>query len=108
MAVFCFEMAYNAKLKNAHFTKEVLEMIIKQNDNKAYELFFYNFYKYSQIPNNPHALWGITYAYLKIVWGIEDKIPDPILLTTYSMYLTQMRVSIKNRIEKSLPDLIQS
>ncbi len=97
-------MAFNPKLKDARFNKEIYEMIIIENQSEAYELFFYSFYKYSQIPNNTHVLWGITYAYLKTVWGIEDKIPDPILLTTYSMYLTQVRVSIKNRIEKLLPD----
>jgi hypothetical protein len=107
ITVFCFEWAFNTKLKDVQFKKEVCEMVLKENKSEAYELFFYTFYKLSQIPNNTNVLWEITYAYLKIVWGIEDKIRDPILLTTYSMYLTQVRVGIKQRIEKSLPDLIQ-
>jgi hypothetical protein len=107
IAVFCFEWAFNTKLKDVKFNKEVLEMVLKENKSEAYELFFYTFYKLSQIPNNTHVLWEVTYAYLKIVWGIEDKIRDPILLTAYSVYLTQVRVGLKQRIEESLPDLIQ-
>lgn len=107
IADFCFELAYNEKLKDVIFKKEVLEIVRKENKSEAYELFFYTFYKLSQIPNNTNVLWEVTYAYLKIVWGIDDKIRDPILLTAYSVYLTQLRIDLKLRIEKSLPNLIQ-
>ena len=95
IAVFCFEWAFNLKLKDVSFKKEVLEMVLKENKSEAYEEFFYHFYKLSQLPNDTHTVWGVTYAYFNIVWGIEEKIQDPILLTAYSVYLTQVRVDTK-------------
>lgn len=107
IAAFCFEWAFNTRLKDAKFKKEVLEMILMNNKSEEYELFFYAFYKISQIPFNTHVMWEATYAYLKIIWGIQDKIPDPVLLTAYSAYITQLRVNIKKKIENSFSDLVQ-
>jgi hypothetical protein len=52
--------------------------------------------------NSPGVIFNFVSSYLAVVWGIEEKLRDPTQLMAYGVYLTQVRVSIKNEINESL------
>jgi len=109
IAVLCFEIDFNPKFQSVHLKKEYYEIIEKEKNNKAFQLlhkYMHDYYK--GYPSLDKALWNITYTYLETVWGIKEGNHDPILLTVYSRYLSQVRSGIKKTIENSLPDLIET
>ncbi len=54
---------------------------------------------YNGKPNLDKALWNLTINYFKIVWSIpDDMLRDPISLTVYSQYLSQIRMKLKQHL----------
>lgn len=108
IAVFYYEVNFNSKFKEIRLKKEYSDIIEKRNSDKSFQLFYNYMVDYSKgVPNLDKALWNITYTYLHTVWGIEKTARDPILLTVYSVYLTEIRITIKEEIIESLPLLVE-
>jgi hypothetical protein len=103
LAVFYFERIYNPLFKEVRLKKEYAKIIEEAKNNKTFQVFYNSMVDYYKgNPNLDKALWNITYAYLDAVWGIEKGAKDPILLTVYSTYLTEVRGTIKTEIVESL------
>ena len=108
IAVFYFEINFNPIFKNLHLKKDYSDIIKKEKDHKTFQLLYNSLLEFNN-PNPPNVnrvIYNFVYTYLETVWGIEEKIPDPALLTAYGVYLTQIRRVIKDEIIKSLPLLI--
>lgn len=102
IAAFCFELDSNPKVSSSQLKQEFIDLINNEKDKRSFQL-LYNSMKQlgSETQNSSTFHWNLTYTYLETIWGISEKIPDPILLTTYSMYITQCRVAIRKRFESS-------
>lgn len=109
IAELCFEMDVNPKFQSVRLKKEYADIIEKGKNTRAFRLLYKNMHAYYVgNPSLDKALWNITYSYLETVWGIEEIIPDPILLTTYSMHLAKVRVNLKTYFEGALSELEES
>lgn len=108
IAVFYFEINFNPIFQTLQLKKEYTDIIEKEKTHKAFQLLYNSMLEFNN-PNPPNVnrvVFNFVYAYLETVWGIEEKIRDLILLTAYGVYLTQVRVTIKEEIMESLPVLI--
>lgn len=106
IAEIYFEINFNPIFQKIHLKKDYADIIEKEKNNRVFHLLYNSFVDYyNGNPNLDKALWNISYAYLETVWGIKEKIRDPILLTAYGTYLSRVRVVIRDKFIESLSKL---
>jgi hypothetical protein len=108
IAVFYFELNFNPIFQNVQLKKDYSEILEKEKNHKTFQSLYNSMLEFNN-PNPPNlnrVVYNFVYTYLETVWGIKEKIPDPVLLTNYGVYLTRVRGIIKDEIIESLPLLV--
>ena len=108
IAELCFQMDTNPKFQSLKFKKEYSDIIENQKNKQAFNLLCSSMHKYyNGDPNLDKALYNITYAYLESVWMLTEIIPDAVMLTSYNMVISNMRLRIKNYFTEILSELTE-
>jgi len=108
LATFCFELEFNPKFKSVRLKKEYSDLIEKIRAYEAFQLIYKAMLDYYHGKStNPTSHWNITYIYLEKVWGIKERVRDPVLLTVYSVYLTKIRITMKEEFENLMSSMLE-
>lgn len=107
IAVFYFERNFNPRFQSLQLKKDYSDIIEREKNRKEFQLLYNSLIEFNNPnpPNKNSVVYKFVYTYLETIWGIKERIPDPILLTSYGVYLTQVRGTIKNKIIDSIPSL---
>jgi len=109
IAIFYFEVKSNPIFQSFNLKKEYSELIELEINKRAFKDFFYSLLAFTDKNlNHDKVVWNFSRTYLEHVWNIEKGDIDIILLTAYSVYLTQVRTNIKNIIKESFNDLVNT
>jgi hypothetical protein len=107
IAVFYFEVNFNPIFRELQLKKEYNDLIKREKSNEGFQLLYNSMLDYYRgKPDLDIALWNLSYAYLESIWGTWKIISDPALITAYNVYLTQVRIAIKQEIIESLSVLV--
>jgi hypothetical protein len=108
IATFCFELEFNPIFKSVCLKKEYSDLIEKIKGYEAFQLIHKSMLDYYHGKStSPTSHWNITYTYLEKVWGIKERVRDPVLVTVYSVYLTEIRITMKKEFENSMASLLE-
>lgn len=109
IAIFYFEVKSNPIFQTSTLKKEYSDLIEGEINKRVFKDFYYSLLAFTDKNlNHDKVVWMFSRTYLENVWNIKNGNIDIILLTAYSVYLTQVRINIRNTIIESFQNIVNN
>jgi len=109
IAIFYFEIKSNPIFQTSTLRKEYSELIEIELNKSVFKDFYYSLLAFTDKNlNHDKVVWMFSRTYLENVWNIKNGNINILLLTAYSVYLTQVRINIRNTTIESFQDIVNN